>query len=401
MVGPSPHLLPRLSPAPEASPLAARLARRGGRAFLIGDELVLAMPGAGGPQVLVPRGFGRPLLAVSVAGAMRALGTGAPCHPARWVSVGGVAARVREVPLPRGPARALPAQDAPAGDAEGPWLVVRTEALAGSAARLLDPSVGHGAVVVAGPRVRAVSAQAARAGVRLGQSVALARRKCPGVRVVAAPDDAAVEAAVAGVVGGEKVGGAWRVRLPAGGDAGEHAARVLRRLWQRAGVEAAGAVAERVEDAAGLARVLRPGQVGVVPAAAAGAWAGRGGPGRWWAGDRAASWQGAALPDLDGAIARARGLADAVPARDGALRFTVRGEQGEARVDVPLPRGCDRALRDAAIDAGLRGRLAGVGAVVAVRLSVRDSGGAVAAPPAAEVAGPAAPRQLALLPGMR
>ncbi|MFZ5478747.1 MAG: hypothetical protein ACOZNI_18390, partial [Myxococcota bacterium] len=202
-----------------------------------------------------------------------------------------------------------------------------------------------------------------------------------------------VEAAVERVLAGaRRVAGGWLLRLPEGAGA-ELADRALRRLWQRAGVEAAAAVATRADDAVGLARVLRPGQVGEVPAAAAGAWARRSSPGRWWSGQGGAAWQGTPIPDVDGAVARARALATAVGARGGALRVALRGDRGAARATIPLPDGCEASMRDALVDAGLRRALAEIGEVASIRVL---HAGIARSRPAAR-----APRQLALLPGVR
>lgn len=424
---------PRIGAAALPVPMELRLARRGGRAFAPRDQLgdvTIALPEVGGAAtVLVPRGFGHPLLGRRIGAELRAEPAGEPCAPARWVPAGGVAAWLRAVPPPRGPTHAV--RPDPVGDGAGAWVCVRPAALAWSTLRLVTPAAGHGPVVVADRWVRAVSPAARGKGVSRGMSLALARRRCPDL-VAYTPSaglDLVAEVARrleawfgtvthASALRGGGGRGALLVRLPGsalpGAGALPAAERIARLLWQELGVEARIGVAPTADAAYGLAGFLEPGWVGVAAPMATAAWAGRAPRvAQCAAGSHRASWQGVAAPDLEGAVSRAglltAGLVRA--ARGGTLRLRLRGARGRADVRLRVPTGCGRVGLARLIEGVVRREGAGVGAIES--LSIRTVPARVEGQPAGQpvvklprAAAPVTavaphPAQLALLPRVR
>lgn len=313
---------PRIGAAALPVQIELGLARRGGRAFSNRDQagdVTLALPEVGGAAtVLVPRGFGHPLLGRRIGADLRAEPGGEPCAPARWVPAGGIAAWLRAVPPPRGPTQAV--RPDPIGNGAGAWVCVRPAALAWSALRLVTPAAGHGPVVVADRWVRAVSPAARARGVRRGMSLPLARRACPDL-VAYAPSaglDLMAEVArrleawfgaVVPMPGGGAAGaghrGALLVRLPGAALVGPEslpaAERIARLLWQELGIEARIAVATTAPAAYGLAGFLEPGWVAVAAPMATAAWSGRAPRvAQCTTGSRRAAWQGMAAPTAPG-----------------------------------------------------------------------------------------------------
>jgi hypothetical protein len=151
---------------------------------------------------------------------------------------------------------------------------------------------------------------------------------------------------------------------------------VARLLWQELGVEAAVALAAHPHAARGLAALLEPGWVGVAPVAATAAWSSRPGrAARASAGARAVVWRGDALPDLEGAAARARLLAAGLlgQARGGALRVRVEGERGVRVARVRVPEGVGRAGLGHLVESLVRRLGATLSAIRAVRLRCVDA----------------------------
>lgn len=388
----------RLTPFARADALTERVARRGGRCFRADGTLVVTLPddgtaSDGALHVLVPRGFGHPLLA-RAAGAgrpWRAEGSGAPCLPSRWVSAGRVAAYVREASVPSGPARAE-SRAAPVLAADGPWLCLRWSALALAAARLSDPTLRRGPVAVAGRSVIAASSTARARGVTRGMPTARAVRRCPDLRVVApVACDALQDALVAlleAEVGAVRGMGRGRVcvrladtdRAPAAAFA--RAERVLRRLYQAYGARAAAVVADRPEHAAAFSEALTENHVGVLVGALPDV---RTEDASWWGiradrapcirvrscardvtvGSHAAAWRGSLMPDVEGSAVVCGALAADVDAP--ALAFAARTERGAVRWTVRVPHGADRALRASVAESAARRALAFAGAVSSLR----------------------------------
>jgi hypothetical protein len=201
-------------------------------------------------------------------------------------------------------------------------------------------------------------------------SAPVARRRCPSLRVVAAPahDGIARAHALLEEIGEvSHVAGALCVTLDAG-ELGATAAlaratAVARRLWQGTALEAVVVVAARADDAATLAGLLDAGQVAAVPRGAAGAWASR--PS---ARITATTWRGDA-PDLEGAVASAVGLGRGAAAGI-ALTFTALGLEGApARAwSVTLPHGAGVAVREALVEGAARRALRLAGGVRELRV---------------------------------
>jgi hypothetical protein len=443
--------LPRLTAIAPSGIFTERVLRRGGRCFEVDGTVVVTLrePGSdrvpdaevaavrtqGALHVLVPRGFGHPLLARSSSDGRtwRAEGTGEPCLPARWVDAGRVIAYVREAALPSRPVRAEPAAEAPV-KADGPWLCVRWTELPLAAAQLADPSLRRGPVAVAGRWVVTASDSARARGVRRGMTRDRATRLCPDLRIV--PCDTAVvppeaDGMARGVdalrdalvdvlqaeLGPVRDMGLGRVcvRLPSAeapaSRALARAEQVLRRLYQAYGVRAAAVVAVDASQAAAFASLLPASRVAVLSGALPGVRPGA--SARWGLPRRSgrvarstdhASWSGASFPDIDGSAALCGHLAVAIQARH--LRFAARTERGPVRWTVAVPAGADAALRAAVAEAAGRRALAFAGPVqsVACRPCLAASGSrSVAASRGgarARASGVAAsgPRQLALLP---
>lgn len=407
-VRPSPLRLAPL-PLPRVGP-ANRLARAGVRAFQARGpgprDLVLAHPAARGLHLVAPRGFGHPMLARVVAGGYRAEPTGEPCSAVRWVPIGGVGAWLREVPLTLAP---LAQRSSVSNAGREGVLCLRPASLALAAARRADPSLGRAPVAVVAGRVVAVSGAAEAAGVARGQSLAVARRRCPGLRTVGPAGGEALAVELTALLEAElgpvrRVGADWLVPFPAvdAADTLARATRLALRVWQRCGVEARVVAAADEADARGLVGLLHPGIAAVVPTEAAGAWAARGASAaRWMAGPRRASWSGAPVPDLEGAAALLQGLSESLrgAAEGAALLFTVDGDGGRVTARVPVPPGIEPGELAARVDSVARPMLARAPGVRALKMRVvaRRRGGV--APPS--LPAERAPRQLALLPGVR
>lgn len=347
--------------------LGAQVLDRGGRCFevrhagaaLDGDLIVAlprpepgarpaASPSAGGREVIVPQGLGRPLLARptltrSGTPGWAVDGTGEECSPRRWVAVGGLAARVRTVRLALGPAAAVGALGAapsspeqatgpaplgaasPGGSPEaspGPWLAVRVQAPGWVAACWRDPSLGRGPVAVLGTgrrarRVGSVSPDARARGVVPGMALSLARRRCPDLRAVDHPGHDVVHE-LGRLLGREvgpvsTVGRALLVQLRPG-TAAQHVAlaeALVVRAWQSLGTHLRVAVASCPDTAARVAHLLDAQQVAYVPLGAGAAWrrrarrALRRGSGR-------VRWSGQPVVDVEGIVALARAVVDGV-----------------------------------------------------------------------------------------
>jgi hypothetical protein len=443
--------LPRLTAIAASGLFTERILRRGGRCFEVDGTTVVALPelvspaaltadgAAGRPpgalHVLVPRGFGHPLLARSCADgrAWRAEGTGAACLPARWVDSGRVVAYVREAALPSGPARAEPRAEPPV-QAEGPWLCVRWTELPLAAARLADASLRRGPVAVAGRWVVAASASACARGVRRGMTRVRALRLCPDLRIVSC-DPAVAHRYAEGVPSGvdalrdalvdvlraelgpvrDMGSGRVCVRLPRAqapaSNALARAEQVLLRLYQAYGVRAAAVVASDASHAAAFASLLPASHVavlsGTLPGVHDGAsarWRLPRASSRFVRSPERASWSGAAFPDVDGGASLCGHLA--APIQTRRLRFVARTERGPIRWTVAVPAGADAALRAAVAEAAGRRALAFAGAVRSVECrpclaasGSRSVASSRAGPRARSAAGtPAVPRQLALLP---
>ncbi len=360
----------RLVPVFPPGRLGAEVLDRGGRCFAVrhagatldGDVLV-AVPQAaaanGGAslarQLIVPRGLGRPLLARATPTGWAVDGSGESCSPRRWVTVGGLAARVRTVRLPLGPAAAVSgmARREPGGSVmrEGPWLAVRPVAPGWAAACRVDASVGRGPVAVLRPvvannvraarRLASVSPEARALGVVPGMSLRLATRRCPALRAVEAPSIDVVEE-LRTLLGAEigdvsRQGRALLVALPAG-KAAEHVAlaeALVVRAWQAIGLHLRVAVAAERRTAAQVSGLLDADQVAYVPLGAAGAWRRRARRAVRREGG-AVRWEGAELVDVEGVVALARALVERKIA-PGSLhvssstgRYTVRCPEGKA-----------------------------------------------------------------------
>jgi hypothetical protein len=257
---------------------------------------------------------------------------------------------------------------------------VRPAALAWSAARLLSPAAGHGAVVVADRRVLGASPVARSRGIIRGMSLALARRRCPNLQVWAAAEGA-LQQSVGERLGGwlgpvTGIRGGFLARLPA--NCGEPraaldaAARLARLLWQELGVECRVSVAATAGAARGLAALLEPGWVGHAAASAADAWA-RPAPraAASSAGESEAIWAGAAMPDIEGVAARARILSEplARAARGGVLRVRVVGARGSRSKRVRVPAGCSPGGVTRLVEAVVRREGAALGPISSLRIT--------------------------------
>lgn len=371
----------RLVPCFPASILAEDVAARGGRCFVVrhagvpaDGELMVAIPGvAGVRQVLVPRGLGRPLIGRPAANGWIVEGSGEACSARRWLAVGGLAARVRPVGLPKGPAVAV-APLRRGGPAAGAWLAVRVVNPALTAWSLADASVRNGAVAVVGPRVIEVSAAARASGVALGMSARLAVRKCPGLRILPPPERNLLEAArvllEAEVGDTQRQRGALFVRLSATSVAElfAFAEQVALRLWQELGLRARLAVAAEAGAAVRITRLLEADSMALVPATASAAWRRRGGPSRPGIG------VGPSLVDIEGIVAKARALVERAPG-PGALRVDAGGRAIELRLGSASAVGqVENALRAQALQLGEVRAMAWTGAGPARQLPLLASG---------------------------
>jgi hypothetical protein len=328
----------KLSPVALPAGPARVLAPLGGRAFEMQDAsrtLILTAPGAADSRlVIVPRGLGRPTFAERDPRGFRSRPTGEVCAPRRWLAAGGVCALISRGGASVGPRACAPALPAPDGPPR--WLAIRIPGLdliaAAGAASSAEP------VAVLAGRVRAVSAAAAARGVCRGMSAPLARRRCPGLRMVAPGEAGALLARVAAELEGE-LGSVRRerrtllVQVACGArhaDALSYGGVLARRLWQAAGVTVAVAIAGSPDAAARLARLLEAGDCAVVPKGGEGPWSCRGPRvGSERRSTAGASWWGPRLEDIEGAVAEARALAFAVAAP---CTLDVAGPRGRIRV---------------------------------------------------------------------
>ena len=385
----NPSIPLRLVPVVPAGRLGTEVLDRGGRCFevrhpgagLDGDVLVaLPRPTAahhagaephGGRQLIVPRGLGRPLLARptltrSGSPGWVAEGSGEECSPRRWVAVGGLAARVRTVRLTLGPAAAVgslggahaaasPASLPTSNDA--PWMAVRAVSPGWVAACWRDASLGRGPVAVAGTGARAArvssASPAARAmGVAPGMSLALARRRCPDLRVVEhATHDVVGELArlLGQEVGAVRAAGRALVVQLRPGTAVQQVAlaeALVVRAWQALGVHLRVAVASNPECAAHVAGLLDASQVAYVPIGAHAAWRRRARRAMSRGGSRV-RWSGEPVVDVEGIVALARAVVDGAAAGG---RLELRGPSGRFAVR------CGGGNVVAQVDAALRGR---------------------------------------------
>jgi hypothetical protein len=374
----------RLTPWLGDSPAAAIL-RRGGRILRgngPGADRLVTLPEVLGPVcVLTPRGWGWPMLARRTPAGFRALAHGEPCAPERWSVSGGAAAWMRRCVYPRGPVNAEVRSPRPVGE-RGGWLHLRVADLAWAARRRIAPTHGHGPVVLGARTVESLSPEARARGLHRGMPLAVARRRCPGLQVVSAPEAHGEGAALAVEIGAwleaevgmtERVRGGWRVRWPsARGSAGlESAERLLRRLWQAFGVEGRAAVAGSAEAAQELVRILAPGWVAAGEAQADHAWAGAApGRARWATGSTKSEWAGAPLVDVESVVAHARALSVSLAqaAEGGAITVRVQGERGEVQALAGVPRAAGASFAPSAVETAVRNVLLQVGAVHGLRL---------------------------------
>lgn len=398
LVAPSP-VLHRVAPDLQ-SRAAARATRWGGRCFRVprrdrvGEEdRVITLPDAMSTEaVLVPRGHGWPLVASRVRDGWRAVPGGEPCGGGRWEDAGGIAAWIRRVELPVGPARAVAWEGTAQGDHV---LAIRLVNTAWAAVRRSDPSVGNGVVAVGKSVVRGVSPAARSVGVESGMSMRVALRRCPRLRVVPPRQGVSLIQEVVAWLGGAmgpvvQTGGVLLVPWSADPDPGVSLARqerLLRRLWQAFGVEANTAVAASARAASVVVRMLDRGEVAAVPSGAEDAWSGR--PARGLvAGARQGSWTGPALPDVEGILSTACALLDALGPAACVLRWRTGGRQ----VELEIPEHSRGVSRGRIAEPRLRVALARNGPVDRLEVSARK-------------APPVVPRglspQLALLAGVR
>ncbi len=304
----------RLLPCFPASTLGAEVAALGGRCFTVrhagapaDGDLLVAVPGPErARQVLLPRGLGRPLLARVAPGGWMVEGSGETCSPRRWITAGGLAARVRRYQLPSGPAVAQPRLQRFAGAEAGNvmWLAVRLESPLVAPLTRSRPELRGTPVAVCTSRVRDVSPEARAAGVRAGMSLRLALRRCPTLRLAEPPPVSAhaevralLEAEV-GDVRQERRGLLVPIAASSVGELFAAAERIALRIWQAAGVRARLAIAADGEIAMRFARLLSADSVAYVPASAEACWRrSRPRPGS------------AAMPDVEGIVAAARAAA--------------------------------------------------------------------------------------------
>ena len=355
----------QLSPAFPATRLGAAVQARGGRCFDVrhtgsaadGDVIVAAPDAAGSRTVLVPRGLGKPLLGRNAGAAWQSEASGEACSPRRWVAVGGLAARIRFVPLPRGPAPVVrPGQRF--AIATGPFLALRVVAPEWAAACRVDASLAQGPVAVFNKFVRAVSPDAVAAGVAVGMSLRLARRRCPHLRLVG-PGGVDIVGEMALLLEAElghvtRAGGALLVRLPNApvGELLGLSERLVVRLWQALGVRVRAAIAADAECASELARVLEPEMLAYVPGNAHSVW-------RRGAALRGRSGRRVSIPDVEGVVARAKAMLAGVRG-PGELRLTT--DHGMQRVFVLGARAAAVLVEDTLRQRGVR-----LGAVSAMR----------------------------------
>lgn len=354
----------RLLPCFPESALGAEVAALGGRCFTVrhagaaaDGDLLVAVPGPErSRQVLLPRGFGRPLLARQAPGGWLVEGSGETCSPRRWITAGGLAARVRRYQLPAGPAAAQPrlSRVAPAEGAPAMWLAVRLEAPLVAPVVLARPELRGTPLAVCTARVRDVSPEARAAGVRPGMSLRLALRRCPGLRFVEPPAVSAhaeVRALLEAEVGNvqqERRGLLVPITAGSVGELFSVAERIALRIWQAAGVKVRLAIASDGQLAMRFARLLASGSVAYVPASADAVWR------------RSRPRPGSpAMPDVEGIVAAAR----AVAARaTGAGRLVVQG--AGARVELPCANEPNAA---ATVEGALRGQALRLGEVSSLR----------------------------------
>ncbi len=391
----------RLTPIHPAGGFGEHVSRLGGRCFLArgpggpaeGDVLVTLPAESGGRCVIVPKGMGSAVVANGVAGGWVAAGSGSTFGPARWASVGSVAAWVRSVRLPVGPNGAVGARERPIAE-DGGWIVIRPVGVAWAEARRADPSAGRGAVVVLDRWVRAVSPVARACGVAVGMSAAQASARCAAVRFIQPPPRGdswermtdVLEVELAGVT---RSGAGFVAR--AGGARGAAALalaeRIAHRLWQSVGVEARIAVAGSAAEARALVAVLEPNQVAVAPHGGAPVWSVHTRGGAWSRSARSASWRGPSLPDVEGIVALCRSIA---PSASGPLRLTL--DTGNRRHIIDVPAGPLAAA--ARVESAVRECALGVGPISAVRMRALVTRGERRVAPHGRV-------QLPLLPAAR
>lgn len=378
----------RLSPWASDLPAAALL-RRGGRIFRgvgPGADRLVTLPEIFGPVcALTPRGWGWPMLARRTAAGFRALLHGEPCAPARWAVAGGAAAWLRKVTFPRGPVHAELRSARPEGDRPD-WLHLRVGDLAWASSRRASPTFGHGAVVIAGSTIQSLSPEARSRGVSRGMAVAVARRRCPGLQVIAAPEAHGGGAALAVEIGAwleaevglaERVRGGWRIRWPSErGTVGLGGAeRLLRRLWQAFGVEGRAAVAGSPAAAQALVRTLSPGWSAVAESQADAAWAAPArAKARWSTGSLRSGWAGEVMVDVESVVAVARALSASLAkaAEGNGVVVRLEGERGVAEALASIPRAAGAPFVPSAVEAAVRNMLLSVGAVGKITLRTRS-----------------------------
>ncbi len=393
-IQPLPHR--RLHPDNHALPGLPAAAR----AFSLGESGVrlVTLPDAGTAlKVMVPRGHGWPMLGVRVGEGLRGALHGEACSSGRWAVAGGVALEVHEVDLPRGPA---PTVTPVAESGEGAWLALRLRNLPWSAARLRDPSAGHGLIAVAGARVVGVSPAAREAGVVRGMSLPAARRRCPRVKLVAPAATATLADAVSTWLTGRfpsaVAGRTWLIPVPqhpttAGAVA--QADALARLLWQVFGVECTAAVAGSAAAARAAVGWLGPRQIAAIPADADGAVV-VAGVRRVVARGAGRRWRGAPRPDVEGVAEVIRLLSGNIPA-GRAVAVHLDTERGPRVVRV-RPRSRMAVFE---VERAVRGAILGAGAVSCVRVQVGVPTRRPVVVAAVEEVAPL--RQLALIPGLR
>lgn len=370
------------------SRLGVAVSALGGRCFDVrhtgspadGDVIIAAPDAAGSRSVLVPRGLGKPLLAraasptsgfsssLSGTAGWQAEATGEACSPRRWVAVGGLAARIRFVPLPRGPAPAVrPGNRFSA--ATGPLLAFRVVSPLWAAACRVDASLAQGPVAVVDQFVRAVSPDAVAAGVATGMSLRLARRRCPHLRLVPVVTGVDVVGDLAALLDGElgavsRSGSTLLVRLPDApvGELLGLAERLIVRVWQALGIRVRAAIAADAQCAAELTRILDPEMLAYIPGTASAVWR-RGAALRASAKRRAAVRT--AIPDIEGIVTQAKSMLAGIRG-PGELRLQT--EHGVERVFV-LP----GHVPSIAVEDALRKRGVRLGGVFSMRWHPKSS----------------------------
>ncbi len=360
-----------------SSALGAEVAALGGRCFTVrhpgapaDGDLIVAVPGPERTrQVLLPRGLGRPLLARAAPGGWLVEGSGETCSPRRWITAGGLAARVRRYQLPKGPAAAQPrlSRSPVVSDGLAPtWLAVRLECPLYTPLTRVRPELRGAPVAVCAGRVRDVSPEARAAGVTAGMALRRALRRCPTLRLVDPPPTSATAEVRAllelevGEVREERRGLLVRIAAGSVGELFAAAERIALRIWQATGVRVRLAIAADGEIALRFARLLAVDSVAYVPASAAAAWR------------RQRPRPGSpSMPDVEGIVAAARAAADH---EIGAGRLVLEAAGG--RVELVCT---STAPAAAQAEAALRARALRLGEVAAVRWVPAVAPAAVAA----------------------